>query len=58
MDLAAMEQQLIDQEHLLFAELISLITPESVNWAQSLDAGVYKTDDGFDMDTNSFVYFL
>lgn len=58
MDLAAMEQQLLEQEYLLFAELISLITPESVNWVQSLDAGVYKTDDSFDMDINSFVYFL
>jgi len=58
MDLAAMEQKLLEQEYLLFAELISLVTPESVNWVQSIDVGVYKTDDGFDMDTNSFVYFL
>lgn len=59
LDMAAIEQQLIEDGAHNFAEIVSLITPGTANWAQAFALEMNQDDSGsLDYSLDTFVYLF
>lgn len=59
LDMAAIEQQLIEDGANNFAEIVSLITPDTANWAQAYSLEFSQDDSGsLDYSFDTFVYLF